>query len=135
MSDAVKLICAQDEIAHLRSEVDRFRAEVIRLGGLLNAGWIACSERLPEMGEWVLVVAGYDGKGDVWQARRYSATHWDGNDFWHTYDQVTHWMPLPEPPYDVTQCSQSGSALQKDVGRDASERDDDGSPGRELPDE
>ncbi len=62
---------------------------------------------------------------------------WNGGDRISIIRSAPGWttFSIVGEPYDVTQCSQSGSALQKDVGRDAGERDDDGSPGRELPDE
>ncbi len=110
MSDAVKLICAQDEIAHLRSEVDRFRAEVIRLGGLLNASpWIPCGERMPEGTDSVLFVVAeterapaFVERGIHWGPREYYPDgYWtDDREDCDTYkpERVTHWMPLPEPP-------------------------------------
>lgn len=56
--------------------------------------WIPVSERLPRHDQTVVY---YDGDVDV-------ACFWDGD--FHTIDQyesdiipdVTHWMPLPEPP-------------------------------------
>lgn len=61
--------------------------------------WIPVSERLPEGREDVLVVAFWHEKWNVligWYA--------PGGEVWHvgpmedTGYQVSHWMPLPEPP-------------------------------------
>ncbi len=58
-------------------------------------GWISCSERMPDNNHDVLFF-------DVWGYIRigwFSADDWS----WFTSDdgccmEVTHWMPLPEPP-------------------------------------
>ncbi|MBQ7737014.1 MAG: DUF551 domain-containing protein [Oscillospiraceae bacterium] len=48
--------------------------------------WISVAERLPEDGEYVLAYSESDGLMLVEARHRFSA--WE----------VTHWMPLPEPP-------------------------------------
>jgi hypothetical protein len=64
--------------------------------------WISVQERLPEEGEDVLIYTGFAGVDHAWR---------DGPDFVlyrsDSYnealvfnEQVTHWMPLPEPPKD-----------------------------------
>lgn len=74
------------------------------------AEWISVKDRLPEENTPVLICTQW---GDVWMASYYSEcrivqklfspAHWDvetlrggGIDFKAT--EVTHWMPLPEPP-------------------------------------
>lgn len=65
--------------------------------------WIKCSDRLPKVGERVLVCSVY---GAVQHCAYYRDAD-DDNDFWQdTYDladgraldEVTHWMPLPAAP-------------------------------------
>ncbi|EMX4876977.1 DUF551 domain-containing protein [Escherichia coli] len=61
-------------------------------------GWISCSDRMPDNNHDVLFF-------DVWGYIRigwFSADDWS----WFTSDdgccmEVTHWMPLPEPPQEV----------------------------------
>lgn len=55
-------------------------------------GWIPCSEMLPESG--VLVFTHYKGKAGIFGNRYYKDTK-----SW-IYGDVTHWMPLPQPPKD-----------------------------------
>ncbi len=67
--------------------------------------WISVKDRLPEENTRVLICTQW---GDVWMASYYSEcriaqAYWDvetlrggGIDFKAT--EVTHWMPLPEPP-------------------------------------
>ena len=63
--------------------------------------WISVKERLPEINQSVLICAfgrsvgegtyrGHDGFHHVWKMYAVAGTYWD--------DEVTHWMPLPEPP-------------------------------------
>lgn len=62
--------------------------------------WISVAERLPEVDRQLVVVHVPDAiLADVWPAR------WDANykNFvagggWFEQDEITHWMPLPEPP-------------------------------------
>ena len=74
-------------------------------------GWISCSERMPEMGErqcYVLAAAfknNYPPNIPNTQVGVYGDWFNDGNPTWDDGDgedlylkEVTHWMPLPEPP-------------------------------------
>ncbi|HBJ1131946.1 TPA: DUF551 domain-containing protein [Escherichia coli] len=68
------------------------------------AGWISCSERMPEKNQNVLISVNFDSSlveplicsarytGSTF--RRVDATIKPGNGI----EQATHWMPLPEPP-------------------------------------
>lgn len=67
--------------------------------------WIPCSERMPDL---IPCKAGtaYSEKVIVWTTgRKAMVCVWDGKDwfvpygFWEVWGKdVTHWMPLPEPP-------------------------------------
>lgn len=70
--------------------------------------WIPCGERMPDL---IPCKAGtaYSEKVIVWTAgRKAMVCVWDGKDwfvpygFWEVWGKdVTHWMPLPEPPEEV----------------------------------
>lgn len=59
-----------------------------------TAGWIPCSERLPEYRE-VVLITNYKGNVRYGQFRgtREKYWYWKGN----TLEEVIAWMPLPEP--------------------------------------
>ena len=69
--------------------------------------WIPVEERRPEYNVRVLVIDVYAGEGDefiaIWTREEYPDDPEDGcwiddRGWWHAFDEVTHWMPLPEPP-------------------------------------
>ncbi|MCP8782594.1 DUF551 domain-containing protein [Escherichia coli] len=71
------------------------------------AGWISCSERMPNTKTAVLVAVEFDRKGD-WRMKwaTYIPGHPDANDGWIIPGaswKPSHWMPLPEPPQEVNQ--------------------------------
>jgi hypothetical protein len=68
--------------------------------------WIKCSERMPEQHREVLIlvpervamfVASYEEH--TYSHSGHTVRHWTipDNDF--DADEVSHWMPLPEPPH------------------------------------
>jgi len=61
-------------------------------------GWISVKKKLPEEGTDVLVT---DGVACMVAKLDNTKTFyfWSNNSFWSN-DEVTHWMPLPEPPKD-----------------------------------
>ena len=62
--------------------------------------WISVKDRLPEFGEKVLIT---DVSGDVLVyslEQTCSGECWWEDEYWNWYNDVTHWMPLPEPPKD-----------------------------------
>ncbi|EFR8306361.1 DUF551 domain-containing protein [Escherichia coli] len=78
-------------------------------------GWISCSDRMPEMGERQYYVLAADFKNNYppsipnTQVGVYGDWFNDGNPTWDDGDgedlhlKGTHWMPLPEPPKEVSQ--------------------------------
>ena len=52
--------------------------------------WVKCSERMPEIGDMVLVFNGNSIEIDALATGEFSFECW--------CDSVTHWMPLPEMP-------------------------------------
>ncbi|EFN5258812.1 DUF550 domain-containing protein [Escherichia coli] len=63
-------------------------------------GWISCSERMPKGYADVLVTDG----------EHVEIKWWDESGYWNSWtelnsdifaDEITHWMPLPEPPQEV----------------------------------
>ena len=79
-----------------------------------SQGWIPVSERMPEMGEHQCYVLAADFKNHYWpnipntQVGVYGDWFADGNPTWDDGDgedlhlkEVTHWMPLPQPPTEV----------------------------------
>ncbi|HFK8920355.1 TPA: DUF551 domain-containing protein [Escherichia coli] len=84
--------------------------EYVKLERLQNAlsgnspvtpdGWISCSERMPKGYADVLVTDG----------EHVEVKWWDESGYWNSWtelnsdifaDEITHWMPLPEPPQEV----------------------------------
>ncbi|HGE5893904.1 TPA: DUF551 domain-containing protein [Escherichia coli] len=89
-------------------EVGDFRADITPLYTAQPApvapdGWISCSERMPEDGQHVIILC--DG-AFVLYAQYRDGEFFDvvrnGDEFFETQSRnVTHWMPLPEPPQEV----------------------------------
>ncbi len=90
--------------------IEAVKAVLRRLAGnspVTPDGWISCSERMPEKNQNVLISVNFDSSlveplicsarytGSTF--RRGEATIKPGNGV----EQVTHWMPLPEPPQEV----------------------------------
>ncbi len=66
-------------------------------------GWISCSERMPDDGQHVIILC--DGAFVLYAQYRdgeFFDVVRDGDEFFETQSRnVTHWMPLPEPPQEV----------------------------------
>jgi hypothetical protein len=87
----------QDEIVPgLRQQVEELEAK-IATGNNVGSKWISVNDRLPKKGEIVLACGKRHATSGMFQgASRNNPKwwHWKGN----TLKEVTHWMPLPEPP-------------------------------------
>ena len=63
--------------------------------------WISVKDRVPEEGEYVLILEPIDKEILEYQ-ERFNVAHWLDGMGWIDWcaDDVspTHWMPLPEPP-------------------------------------
>lgn len=91
-------------------EIGDFRAEITPLytapsAPVIPDGWISCSERMPEDTKMLLAFSQGEIVAAYWNwvvnpidYKKYRAfTYLSGN----ILDDVTHWMPLPEPPQEV----------------------------------
>ncbi|EMV8627724.1 DUF551 domain-containing protein [Escherichia coli] len=86
-------------------ELGRFQEAVSGNCPVIPDGWISCSERMPEDTKMLLafsqgqIVAAYcNWVMSPIDYKKYRAfTYLSGN----ILDDVTHWMPLPEPPQEV----------------------------------
>jgi hypothetical protein len=78
--DALAMEALDTENKQLRAEVERLK-EAQR--------WISVQEQLPETRDPVLT---------LWVSGMQSVKQYDEQHGWNTGAQVTHWMPLPEPP-------------------------------------
>ena len=65
--------------------------------------WIRVEDEKPDTGQYVLV----NHKDGVMQCAQYLISGYDDRELWvldHYYKEqgeITHWMPLPEPPEEV----------------------------------
>ncbi|HAL2525467.1 TPA: DUF551 domain-containing protein [Escherichia coli] len=113
----VELEAANKRIAELEAEPVSQTYKLNELSGnspVITDGWISCSERMPEMGERQCYVLAADFKNNYppnipnTQVGVYGDWFNDGNPTWDDGDgedlylkEVTHWMPLPEPPQEM----------------------------------
>ncbi|HBE2795647.1 TPA: DUF551 domain-containing protein [Escherichia coli] len=97
--------------------IEAVKAVLRRLAGnspVIPDSWISCSERMPEMGERQCYVLAADFKNNYppsipnTQVGVYGDWFNDGKPTWDDgggedlyLKEVTHWMPLPEPPQEV----------------------------------
>lgn len=86
--------------------IEAVKAVLRRLAGnypVTPDSWISCSERMPDDGQHVIILC--DG-AFVLYAQYRDGEFFDivrnGEEFFETQSRnVTHWMPLPEPPQEV----------------------------------
>ncbi|EMQ4082626.1 ead/Ea22-like family protein [Escherichia coli] len=98
-----KLEAAEKRIAELEAEPVSQTYKLNELSGnspVTPDGWISCSERMPKGYADVLVTDG----------EHVEVKWWDESGYWNSWtelnsdifaDEITHWMPLPEPPQEV----------------------------------
>ncbi|WP_354153179.1 DUF551 domain-containing protein [Escherichia coli] len=88
--------------------IEAVKAVLRRLAGnspVTPDGWISCSERMPEETKMLLAFSQGEIVAAYWNwvvnpidYKKYRAfTYLSGN----ILDDVTHWMPLPEPPQEA----------------------------------
>ena len=102
----VELEAAEKRIAELEAEPVSQTYKLNELSGnspVIPDGWISCSERMPDDGQHVIILC--DG-AFVLYAQYRDGEFFDvvrnGEEFFETQSRnVTHWMPLPEPPQEV----------------------------------
>ena len=112
------LVEAADRIEAQAKEIEKLRGQNEQLreaaalvakesAELLERRWISVTERRPEYNARVLVIDVYAGEGNefiaIWTREEYPDDPEDGcwideRGWWHSCDDVTHWMPLPDRP-------------------------------------
>ena len=100
------LEASEKRIAELEAELVSQTYKLNELSGnspVTPDGWISCSERMPDDGQHVIILC--DG-AFVLYAQYRDGEFFDvvrnGEEFFETQSRnVTHWMPLPEPPQEV----------------------------------
>ena len=102
-----------DEIMREAEHISTFRCNLAGLSDLaillsgantidpVKQGWISVKDGLPEIDQKVLVYdAGDETEIHVYHLREdLDGLYWDDEGGWAVdFENVTHWMPLPEPP-------------------------------------
>lgn len=70
----------------------------------MKTEWISVEERLPE--ERILAVLIFNGTAPIWNQHVFAGCWFGQSKIFkpednHTFiGEITHWMPLPEPPQD-----------------------------------
>ena len=91
--DEITLRHAVKSIKELYAQLDAANKRIAELEAA-QQWWISVDERLPEVGQWVLVLI--DAETLVFQFMGGSWRYEDKYIF--DVSDVTHWMPLPPPP-------------------------------------
>ncbi len=84
---------------HIQQQIIVGQRDVAEAALATAQRWIPCSERMPRLYEWALVVCGGDKVQRM--AANWSGQVWDWADEdadCAPKDAVTHWRPLPTPP-------------------------------------
>ena len=107
-NQSTHIAALQQEIENLRGQNKQLREAAALVAKesaeLLERRWIPVEERLPENGVRVLAfnMRAKNKYIGIWTREKDPG---DGNDcwfdsagWWYAFDEITHWMPLPEPP-------------------------------------
>ena len=105
MTDREKLIALFDHfcIKNWKEQeymVDHLIANGVTFAKDINVScWISVTERLPENDQWALCFM-KDKSFGTFRVFQWNYIDWNWNDGneWFDEKDVTHWMPLPEPP-------------------------------------
>ncbi|HHL8792006.1 TPA: ead/Ea22-like family protein [Escherichia coli] len=92
-----ELEAAKKRIAELEAEPVSQTCKLNEPSGnspVTQDGWISCSERMPDDAQWCVVNTEYRYYVQCWS----EGQGWLGDDISIPECDVTHWMPLPEPP-------------------------------------
>lgn len=81
------------EVAQLKAELE-WKQKEIELAQRHARQWISVEDRLPEQGEEAICIA---ADGDM-MIGKYTEWGWM---FPCYFEELTHWMPIPEPPKEV----------------------------------
>lgn len=93
-ADAIEEL--QEDNAALNGTVSNLIQQIEELS---KPRWIPVAERLPEVFKHILVnIPGMAPHPTVQEAFREKNGMWYSNGFRYGADEITHWMPLPEPP-------------------------------------
>lgn len=98
-SDLIEYIRCLENNYNVAVSFNENQAKYIESLGALPV-WIPVTERLPEQGQEVIV---YDG--GVLKPKVFCYLFWNPN--YDNWARVTHWMPLPEPPKEEANESES----------------------------
>lgn len=72
------------------------------------AEWISAKEQLPDFGEKVIIAFPSSGGNGYTIDMGWCVDDGSGHHSWYSvgfeihHDIVTHWMPMPDPPEDIT---------------------------------
>jgi hypothetical protein len=87
----------------LEDRIEALQSRVSELERLLEAqaGWIVCSERMPNKGDWCWVVWEGSVQHEAWQFLGDHWATWDESADPAKRDEFSHWLllpPIPHPP-------------------------------------
>ena len=94
-----KYICANDYSDHTE---DEYIADTLLDNGVTVQEWIPVKDRLPEVGGYVVCIAKRNPFSRFMpMVARIEKNGWVNPITEQYISEVTHWMPLPEPPKEA----------------------------------